>query len=214
MSNLPDYNLDSTIQLFEKYLSLAHAKHPADLHSDLAFEALERLRQMQFLLQRISAIVTHLHSSRSLSVADLQLRFEEPAESLTGDDTGNHLKHGMFVVRTYTESFYYLAFRFKKILATEPRKTGGAGVLPFLASFDPVGVRTVRNQLLEHPDGKDSQVFTQTFDLGTHDGPRLKAHTGSGPAQEPSDKGLFVNAGEFKTDLDALLNRVISEKLR
>ena len=213
MNTLPDYDLQSTIELFDDYLARVHAKHPKEIHSDLAYEASERLRQMQFFLQRISATVEHLQNDRTLSAADLQLRFETPASTPEDTNTGNHLKRGMFVVRAYTESFYYLAFRFKKILSTKTAKTGGR-TIPFLDAFDPVGVRTVRNQLLEHPDGKDSQVYTQTFDLGTQAGPRLKVHSNGDPVPAVSDKGIFLNAAEFKVMLEALLKRVIAEKLQ
>ena len=212
MSSQYDFGFASSVAMFDDFLVRAHKKHGAELHSELAYEASERLRQMQFLLDRIAAINAHTQSGKPLSSDDLQLKLEPPTAT-PGEDNGKHIREAMFVVRAHTESFYYLAFRFWKILKMKPIKAGGRGI-PLLGSFECPGVRDVRNHLLEHPDGPDSQIFTQTFDLGTHEGPRLKVHTDFGPPPKHNDAGLFVNAAEFKANLQKLLTRVIAEQLQ
>ena len=198
-----DYDLQPTIALFERYRTLARQKRPAETHAMLGAEALERLEQLQFLLSRVTAIQRHVLSGRPLSTADFLLSIEpRPASS----DTGHAIRDAFFHVRFYTESFYYLAFRFRQILTTQSRVTGSYP-LPLVDGFQAVGVRDVRNHLLEHPEGRTSQRFSQDHSLGDSNGPQLKLDT---TTSTHTDRGLFVNGAEFKQQLHATLSQAIA----
>ncbi|MBV9658286.1 MAG: hypothetical protein JO295_09270 [Verrucomicrobia bacterium] len=198
-----DYDLQPTIALFERYLTLARQKRPTEIHALLGAEALERLDQLRFLLSRVTAIQHHVLNGRPLSTTDFFLPIEAcPASS----DTGQAIRDAFFHVQLYTESFYYLAFRFRQILTTQSRITGGHP-LPLLHSFECFGVRDVRNHLLEHPEGRTSQKFSQDHSLGGSDGPQLKLD--STPSAH-TDRGLFVNAAEFNRQLHATLSHAIA----
>ena len=90
------------------------------------------------------------------------------------------------------EAFYYFAFRLRQIV----RKT-------LNRKFDPIGVRNIRNHLIEHPIVSNYN-FAYGSDLDF--GPVVKPY-GSRP--EPiHDDGLYRNAQEV---IDKLL-RLLPEK--
>lgn len=202
-----DTDLRGTIQLFARYLMSARAKN-LTMNADLAAEALERLNQMQFLLSMVLTIKDHIQSGRPLDFSDFAMPIETPAEASEAG-TGHIIRHGFFLVRLYAESFYYIAFRFCKILTSQNKLTGQFA-LPRLEGFQSIGIRNVRNNLIEHPGGPASQVFCQNHSFGGHEGPQLKLQGG---VVSFIDKGLFVNAAEFKTNLEVLLNRVLAQHL-
>ena len=98
-------------------------------------------------------------------------------------------------VERLSESFYYFAWRFVKILQR----------VAFSKKFAPGGVCFVRNDLLEHP-----KVLNPNFLYG-HDvdeGPRIKPF----PGRTPCDAGLDVNAQELLDQLIPRLQRTLGEK--
>ena len=92
-----------------------------------------------------------------------------------------------------TEAFYYFAFRFRQVLRSAGFK-----------NFDPVGVREVRNFLIEHPQ-KKAGIVLQTLQFGDKNGPVLKPFGGS--EESVRDPGLYVNAREFQEKLERALTR-------
>lgn len=201
-----DYELQPTIALFERYLVLARQKRPTEIHAMLGSEAFERLEQMQFLLSRVTAIQRHVLGGGPLSVSGFLLQIERPSMSADSTDTGVAICAAFFHVRLYTESFYYLAFRFCQILTTRNQPTGSYP-LPLLHKFEAVGIREVRNHLLEHPEGRTSQRFSQDHSLGGTNGPQLKLDSTTSAHR---DNGLFANAAEFKQRLHAALTQAIT----
>lgn len=199
MTAISEVELESTVELFVTYLTKAKKKHGGKLNSELGQEALQRLRQISWLLRRIHLICKRLRES-PLSSKDFLMPIEAPRKMESISNEGELLDQGFFIVRAYTESFYYLAFRLRHILQNG---------MPGLSGFECKGVRNVRNHLIEHPE--KSKVLLQTFDLGltSGKGPRLKVD----PAQkkvEHVDIGLFVNALEYKTSLETALNKAIA----
>lgn len=71
-----------------------------------------------------------------------------------------------------------------------------------LTSFECEGVRNVRNKLIEHAEGADSQVTIQSFGWGAAHGPVLKAARYHGQETVFLDAGLFRNAEEFRGNLE------------
>lgn len=198
-----DYELQSTIKLFEDYVVAARQKDTSAVHFELAVEAVERLKQLDLLLTRVAAIQRHVTTGQNLRVRDFLLPVEATSVGSETMEEGRVIAEAFFHARLYTETFYYLAFRFRQILTTQNKATK-IYALPHLENFEAAGIRDVRNHLLEHPEGRTSQVFSQDDSLGGLDGPKLKIDA-SGPAHV--DRGLFVNAAEFKQSLETLLAR-------
>ena len=198
-----DYDLTATLGLFTRYLELARAKRSTEVQVLLAAEAYERLEQLHFLLRRIATIQRHILSGSQLSSSDFLLPIEP---SPAGSDTGLAIRDAFFHVRLLTESFYYLAFRFRQILKV-PNKLTGNYALPLLKSFEASGVRDVRNHLVEHPEGPSSQRFSQDHSLGGASGPQLKLDAG---ATGYPDAGLFANAADFKRELEKSLSAAVT----
>ena len=74
----------------------------------------------------------------------------------------------------------------------------------------------MRNQLLEHPEGKDSGIHIPSIMFGTSNGPQLKfiaevkVSADGNPMfrtnkAELFDNGLWINARELKDAIDAML---------
>ena len=206
MCNPLNYDLQPSIALFERYLTAARQQNPSEIHPLLGAEALARLDQMQFLLGRVATIQQHVLGSCPISLTDLLLPIEPPPSASFATDTGRIRQQTFFHVRLYTETFYYIAFRFREIL-TKPNKLTKQYALPHLRAFEALGVVSVRNQLLEHPDGPKSQVFSQDHSLGGPNGPQLKLDEGN---SSYTDKGLFANASELNNHLDAVLTAALA----
>jgi hypothetical protein len=101
----------------------------------------------------------------------------------------------------WADSFYLLAWRALEIAdQTEPKAFFG---MPRIAA---VGVRDVRNRLLQHPE---VTALAQAWSFSPDDGPIIKpTHSRPGSAA-PDDPGLFVNARELRTNLDRAFTRAV-----
>lgn len=158
---------------------------------DLAIELSERLAQVVFILARVQELeleipkLSHQHGSGGLY-------FESDAESTARIE-----------LRVLTESFYYFAARVRAIARNSKFP------LPGLGSFECSGVRDVRNKLLEHPEGDDSQVLIVSFGHGGPNGPTVKPIRRVGQEQVFPDSGLFPNARAFGENLDRLLRQAL-----
>lgn len=99
------------------------------------------------------------------------------------------------------EAFYTVAFRAARALQK----------LPDFHRFNPAGVRDVRNDLLEHTDSKRAQgPFISSHAFGGTEGPKLRVVRQTRQKEAHGDRGLYVNALEFATELTARVNRALS----
>src|SRR4051794_26219748 len=105
--------------LFERYSDAPAQNLPA-----AAWEIPRRLRQMDYVLNRMVVTNTDLPD-----VTTTDFRTYQDATA---------------IVETYAFSFYFLAWRVREVLRSNP--------FPGFAKFDPIGVRNVRNHLIEHPE--------------------------------------------------------------
>tara|TARA_B110000503_G_C7146162_1_gene413072 strand:+ start:602 stop:985 length:384 start_codon:yes stop_codon:yes gene_type:complete len=107
----------------------------------------------------------------------------------------------LFEAKLFSEMFYYKGFRLRNII----RYSGGLG-----KAFECVGIRNVRNLLIEHPE-KSDLVYIHSFALGIAEiGPVLK----SGKPQNDikfKDSGLVKNALEFKNNFENLLTDFLNK---
>lgn len=102
----------------------------------------------------------------------------------------------------FAEAFYYFAWRFSQVIDNNVRLRARDGkiVRPF-KDLDPVGIRQVRNQLIEHPEKADGQNITH-FTFNCPEGLILEY----GQTNE-IDQGLYPNAEELIMKVRARIAR-------
>ena len=101
------------------------------------------------------------------------------------------------VLKAHGEAFYYFAFRAREALSD---------IQGFDFKFDPLGVRNVRNLMLEHPDDKHG-LYVPWWETDCDKGLILSpcGEVGQKGWAGWADKGLYPNAQEF---IDKLLPKV------
>lgn len=162
-------------------------------------EAAVRIPQLLYLLTRFQDIER-----------ERRWRDQDMAKAVAEDPSGHverasDLHQASAVLELYGEAFYFFAWRIRDVL----RQIEGFG------RFDPVGVRDVRNWLIEHPEqgkaGKPQRgVMARTFIFDLPQGLILKPYGGG--AGRVYDRGLFPNAGEFVSDLLPRLRNAVSAR--
>lgn len=105
------------------------------------------------------------------------------------------------------EAFYYSAHRVRDILRDNRED------LPDLQGFEAIGVRDVRNHLVEHPTRKGG-VVVSSLKCGGPVGPQLKAVRYSEDPAGTHDAGLHENCREFLDALTATLARATESRER
>lgn len=194
---------------FGKYFDKMEAENPAEFSDDLWNEVDKRLKQLEWLYTHISK----KHSKCMESVwrehrRTEQLRKEHRWTSgsiiVPKSRDSRKIDRLMFEIQMFTESFYYLAGRMRTALRS--------GSLPGLRAFECRGERNVRNKLLEHPEGKDSRIFGQSFGLGGEQGPILKVEREVDQEAVFPDAGLWANAEEIRDEFEHLLDRILGTK--
>ena len=163
-----------------------------------ASEVLKRLAQMNRLLAMVVALDTESRAIVS--------RITEYAQHEEGEPPSADLWHRTSAigqdVEMFTEAFYYFAFRFREVV----RK------VPGFKKFEAVGIRDVRNHLIEHPE-KKSKVLGGSFQHGGAEGPVLKPMRSEAQKGIFVDRGLFVNAAEMHDELVRRLDRLSDSEL-
>lgn len=201
-----------TLEAFDNYYRAADAGNLPGFNRDLGCEVRERLQQLDYIVEKVrvleelerrtfsrhqQALKDHVANLKSKGIA-----FESvpaPADTKITSEEAQMAVRASFEMKLLTESFYYLAGRVRTIVRN-PGKP-----LPGLDSFECEGVRNVRNKLLEHAEGSDSQVSIQSFGSGGPNGPVLKALRYAGQEQVFPDRGLYMNAEEFRENLEKAL---------
>jgi hypothetical protein len=142
----------------ERYFTEVIRAQGETIKAELWMEAEERLGQLDFLIHRITELQNRIADAQRRMREAIQLNFDnnsgdkarlfsspEHAESERLSALRNDL---IFELKLLAEAFYYFAARLIKILQH----------FPHLKNFDPLGVRNVRNHLIEHPDKASSGV--------------------------------------------------------
>lgn len=184
-------DLQQTRKQYRAYLRALGHQGAVPFNAALADEVEARLEQLDFLLSRIHQL-------------DLE-RIEylgRPNPELPSH--GKELLSNAFEIRLLTEAFYYFAGRLRRIIRHEEQPC------PLLTSFECVGVRDVRNKLLEHPEGQDSRIFNWSWTVGNPEGPILKVHREPHEVAVFPDRGLYANAQELKENLERELERALA----
>ena len=95
--------------------------------------------------------------------------------------------------------FYKVAFRLIYI----------ARKLPSMESFKCKSITIIRNQLIEHPEGKDSGVTYDSFSYSKNEGPYIKGLR-KGSQLQHMDKGFSNNVEEFIFNLNKVLREALN----
>ncbi len=208
---------ESTIALFDQYYRNQGKKETPGFNSGLGVEVRERLQQLNYIVSRVQeleliATRTHYRCQAVLTahIEDLERRgipykkASAPRFHITREEFEAERK-ASFEMKLLTEAFYYLAGRVRTILRNKQNP------LPGLNNFECKGVRNVRNKLLEHAESKDSSISSQSFAWGASRGPVLKAVRRIDQKHIFPDNGLYVNAKEFRDNLEVLLRVVLAK---
>jgi hypothetical protein len=200
------------IEIFDRYYRLADEKKVHGFCAPLGIELRERLQQMNWLLTQIRSRGDELSAIDEKRRAAFKAHIERiTAEGLSygvtpipQEEIMSRKEFYRYIaltdeIRLFAECFYYFAARARRIIRD----------MPELNSFEAAGVRTVRNHLIEHPEGRGSQVLSCSFAWGGPNGPVLKAIRESSETAHP-DAGLYPNAHEFAVKLETALERGIA----
>lgn len=193
-------------ELLEHYYCVRLSTGMSRLAEHLLQEVRGRLRQMQWAHQRMLQIEAQIDAA---SISKLP-KGEAPAQMrlyLFTDavrpacDTLIHARsteQPQDELRCLLESYYYSAHRIRVILQDNRDD------LPGVNGFEAVGVRNVRNHLVEHPTGQ-SGVVVSSIKCGGPVGPQLKPIRWSLDEPGTADAGLHSNTTEFLDNLDRTL---------
>jgi hypothetical protein len=157
------------------------------MNEDAALEVSERLWQLSHALDQMRHYVDLYHSTEKDLIDHHEL-----------------IRHGDLLfknARFYVESYYYFAHRIYKIL------THNDIPLPHLQSFKCKGVLLVRNNLIEHPEGKSANATFTSYSYNIKTGFRLR--TSSDPKQTVQDKGIISNSREFERNFDRVVEKAV-----
>ena len=201
---------DSIIRLFETYRKRMNRKRPKRYNAHLGHEVHRRLKQLSFLCKNIRSYETRIDKiiprALGISSADMMKAKITGVAPLAAHSPKDIAVFGtlLFELELFVESFYLLAWRIRSILRHKKKY-----ILPHLNTFEARGIRDVRNSLIEHPE--DSQIFMQSFSCGGDRGPVLKNGRPAGDPWKIYDKGLWVNAKEFRDNLEKLLRKALED---
>jgi hypothetical protein len=163
--------------------------------ADLAIDADGRLWQATYLLRRFRQLEIEHRQKRDARIAadmkstNMMINGQLDSAASTSQD----------VLRLHGEAFYYFAWRACAALSAIKSVAG--------LSFVPVGVRDVRNRLIEHPGGAGG-YFVLSWMLGDPHG--LVLAFGAGPNGQTLDRGLYPNAREFIEKLLPKIEQVLA----
>lgn len=171
------------------------------LQNELLCEALERIRQLDWLLADVRRqLDKHVQLMETVS----HLPHEAPTSTGPGtssyrvvvpDQMDAQIESSRFLAKLHAEAFVYFAARLRKILK------GRDLTLPQLQKFESPTIRDIRNHLLEHPEGAQSRIFNSSWMSSLATGVHLKALRKTGAPHAVEDPGLFVSAAELRDAL-------------
>jgi hypothetical protein len=183
-------------ECFDAYRTLEYAKF-GGAHDALYQEIVKRLRQLRWITEEVISLCQYsFNQQRSMFqtgalTSDANLRNFGVAQLEIHDR-----------IELHTESFYWVAHRTATVIR----------LMPGLKSFNAVGVRDVRNWLLEHtgPSGSPNVGFGWGSGAGL-DG---VLSGGNGPTiatLADGDKGLYCNATEFFVEVQRVARRCVEQ---
>jgi len=179
---------DSTIKLYKAYRSKMMKETPEGYDSALSHEFYYRLWQLSFIYEKLQ---------------DYDQDINKPPATRGERYKSTIIDEGII----FAETFYFFAWRIILIATGNKRKK--IKPLPGLQGLKnkAKGIVLVRNNLIVHPE--DKKIFDISYNWLKVKGPRLKIARPGGQSFEISDRGLWINAQEFKDGLEELLQNAI-----
>jgi hypothetical protein len=174
--------------------------HANGYEPHLAAEVKVRLAELQFIVDRVHVVETDGEVNAIQS--SIKAAQESPAKAF--EVFGNLIGAMSTEAKVLSEAFYNSAWRIRQLVRYYAKPLPGV-------SFECIGVRDVRNQLIEHPE-KGDKIFIQSFATGGPNGPVLKVYRPTGTATTFQDMGLYVNAEEFADSLSQALGSALAKK--
>ena len=207
-----DNFFSETRDLLTKFLQQPEFKPNPGRESALCSEVSKRLKQMSFLLSRINKLeleaskpnekyhqqlmeYTKKYYANGKPIMDRSKIPDPPSPPPGLEKVGDIMEE----VELLTESFYYIAARARSIIRQ------GEAPLHVIKRFEAKGVRNVRNHLIEHSEKKRSGIVEISFGMGAEKGPVLKCIRETSTEDIFPDQGLYINAKEFKDNLESIL---------
>ena len=198
--NKEEHFFRSTDELLEEYEqalkeAMGNPDPPprAGRESDLRNEFRRRLRELSAMYGRVHDLNDFLLTKSHRPVADFRLerwRGREPTSMFPALPLISELI-------LFVDCFYFVAWRALEIVTSTPP------VFPWLPGIKAVGIRDVRNHLIQHPSKQGSRIFAQSWEFGDPEaGPRVKPFRPGGRPNRFPDRGMFRNAAEFRDGLD------------
>ena len=171
---------DGEVVLARQYHAWCFNSRQSAITCDLAEEAAVRVEQLNFLLKSVLALMPSMMPSPQLGDAEAyKIHYQ-----------------AWFLMELYTESFYYIAHRLQTICEDEH------SCLPHLEGYQAVEeVQIVRNQLLEHPEGRHSGVTERRWTIRSDVGPVVKDSRRPGQPTAHRDTGLYPTSEKLRVGL-------------
>jgi hypothetical protein len=196
--------------LVERYYCDLLVRGTSTRAEHLLQEVRARLRQLQWIHSRLLQLEAQLIANAQRtqleegSNARIILMFSEAVRPDCGTMHHSHiLSETQDELWVLLESFYYSAHRVRDILRDNGK------LLPGLNSFEAIGIRNVRNHLVEHPTRK-SGVIVFSFKCGGPVGPQLRPMRWSLDPLGTIDNGLHKNTEEFLSSLEQVLTAYLT----
>lgn len=174
--------------------SLVDTEYFEHSKNDLLTESLDKLKKLSYILLQAHKVNAHIMKMKDAILHSILTKQDSSKTDVL-------LSDALTALAMYSESFYYTAFRI-------------SGVFKELGfKFKSIGVRDVRNHLLEHP-----QVLSTSFSTdNAKSGPILKntrrievAYKGKLETEVLKDKGLFINFEEFIISINKKMDAIIN----
>jgi hypothetical protein len=179
-----------------------------EAHATVLDEAHLRLQQLEHLLRRIRDSVEERFqiTERPLKAEALLREFaaafgREPLpppdpRTLWTEEQLARRADLAFEVELFADAFYWIAWRLREIIRR----------LPGMHKFDPEGIRSVRNHIVEHPERHLKLTPARDLALSRTEGVMLRPSTFR-EHDASLDQGLVANAAELRDRLIAALGR-------
>jgi hypothetical protein len=178
---------------FDAYRSLEYGKF-GGANNAKAMEISKRLRQLSWTLKKVISLLQHnANQNKHMLSGEVDPNSQQAiADRLeTGDQ-----------IEIHTESFYWIAHRTGAVIR----------LMPGLRTFKAVGVRSVRNWLLEHVEGPGGSTNIG-IGWGSSVGLDGVIIGGNGPTIATliagKDQGLYPNATEFFEKVERVTRQCI-----
>jgi hypothetical protein len=186
-------------ECFEAYRSLEYGKF-GSANDAQAREINKRLRQLGWIIEQVISLCQYSADQHRQLAQTLAVSPDKYLQQIEQMGRGQIALNDQ--IELHTETFYWIAHRAGAVIRS----------MPGLSSFNAIGVRNVRNWLLEHVEGPSGSVNVG-IGWGSGGGFDGILAGGKGPTIATliagKDSGLYCNATEFFDEVERVTRRCI-----